>query len=74
MLDKLPLDNLVETRIRVTNIRCVLCLNEEENITHLLFTCQSVRKSWYLCDLWVGVQYVHHCRAKEHFLSFEIPQ
>jgi len=57
MLDKLPtLDNFAKMRIRVTNSRCVLCLNEEENISHPLFTCQSVRKIWYLCDMWVGVQ------------------
>jgi len=30
------------------------------------------RKIWYLCDLWVAVQSVHHNGPKECFLSFEI--
>jgi len=74
MLDRDPIaENLVRVGITGINNMCVLCQNQEEFISHILFICEKVRKIWDLCDVWASVQSVNHSRLKEHFLSFEIP-
>jgi len=42
------IENLVKVGIQGINTMCVFFQNQEETISHLLFTCQKVSKIWYM--------------------------
>jgi len=73
MLNKVATyDNLHNRGIKLANRMCVMCGNNKETISHLFFSCRTRNYIWKLCENWVGISSVHHERAREHFLQFQI--
>ena len=48
----------------MVNNMCVICQVQEQTINQLFFMCKEVNKIWYLFDLWIGVQSIHHYKVK----------
>ncbi|XP_057440543.1 uncharacterized protein LOC130732531 [Lotus japonicus] len=54
----------------IVDVSCVVCLNAEESIAHLFFSCPS---SWYVWSgilRWIGSIGVLPCDGKFHFIQF----
>jgi len=56
--------------IPIGSTLCMLYNLGEEDTSHLFFTCEVSRSLWNRCGGWLGVQFVHHCSAKKHFMGF----
>jgi len=65
-------DNLLKRGILLESRRCVVCDTCDESVCHLFLTCRVATQIWKLCDSWIGVSLVHHNRAKDHFLGFDM--
>lgn len=73
LLNKLPTyDKLYQKRVHLNNTRCTMCENYDDTSNYLFFICEITSKIWKMIDLWIEVQFVHHHKAKVHFLGFDL--
>jgi len=60
-------DNLTMRGILIGSTLCVMCSNDEESVSHLLFTCNVAQSVWKQCLRWVGITSVNHNIPQHNF-------
>ena len=61
IIEKIPTKVALWRRgVVVGDIRCVMCKEKEETISHLFFNCAITKRVWNQFDNWEGVCFVHH--------------
>jgi len=70
-LPKLPTKaKLIGRGILSQHSLCEFCLECEENIEHIFFSCKESQKVWNMCDKWLGLSIVFHIKARNNFQQF----
>ena len=71
--DRLPTKaNLRRRQVELTDSRCPLCNNMEENAAHLFFNCSKTIPLWWESLSWVKTKATFPQNPKEHFLQHTI--
>ena len=71
LLDKLPTKaKLIAKGILLQLSLCEFCLECEETVEHLFFSCKVAQKVWNMCYKWLGLNIVSHVKATINFQHF----
>lgn len=71
--DRLPTKaNLRRRQVELTDSRCPLCNNMEENAAHLFFNCSKTIPLWWESLSWVKTKAAFPHNPKEHFRQHTI--
>ncbi|KAH1195955.1 hypothetical protein GmHk_19G056338 [Glycine max] len=69
--NRLPIrDNLRRRQVDLPSYSCPLCESEEENASHVMFTCIKTRTLWWDVLRWVNRVGPFPIEPKNHFMQF----
>ncbi|XP_028184703.1 uncharacterized protein LOC114371477 [Glycine soja] len=71
--DRLPTkSNLRRRQVMLTDTLCPFCRTEEEEATHLFFSCSNILPLWWESLSWVNLTTALPQNPRDHFLQHEI--